>query len=42
MRYNTRNKRLIVVFDINQRKYKCIPIEGIEAVSYRGRPYRVD
>ena len=42
MRYNTHNKRLIVVFDINLRTYKCIPIEAIEAVSCRGRRYRVD
>ncbi len=42
MRYNTHGRKIILVFDINMRKYKCIPIEGIEAVSYRGRPYRVD
>lgn len=42
MRYNTRNKKLIVVFDMKKRTYKCIPIDGIEAVSCRGRRYRVD
>jgi hypothetical protein len=42
MRFNPRNRKLIVVFDLADRKYKCIPIEGIEAVCGRGRRYRVD
>jgi hypothetical protein len=42
MRYNTRNKKLIVVFDMKTRMYKSIPIDGIEAVACRGRRYRVD
>lgn len=42
LRYNPRRKKLVLVFDMHERKYKCIPIEGIEAVTYRGRRYRVD
>jgi len=42
MRFNPRGRKLIVVFDVNERKYKCIPVEGIEAVCCRGRRYRVD
>lgn len=42
LRYNPRGKKLILVFDMNERKYKCIPVEGIEAVTYRGKHYRVD
>lgn len=42
MRYNTREKKRIVVYDMDKRIYKCIPIEGIEAVCYLGRHYRVD
>jgi hypothetical protein len=42
MRFNPRDRKLIVVFDVNERKYKCIPVEGIEAVCCRGRRYRVD
>lgn len=40
--FNPRKKKLIVVFDMNDRIYKCIPIDGIEAVTYRARRYRVD
>ncbi len=42
MRYDPRNKKLVLVFDMSERKYKCIPIEGIEAVTYNGKRYRVD
>jgi len=42
MGFNPRGKKLIVVFDVTERKYKCVPIEGIEAVCCRGRRYRVD
>ena len=42
LRYNPRGKKLILVFDMHERKYKCIPIEGIEAIVYRGKRYRVD
>ena len=42
MPFNPRDRKLIVVFDVNERKYKCIPVEGIEAVCCRGRRYRVD
>jgi hypothetical protein len=42
MPFNPRERKLIVVFDVTERKYKCIPIEGIEAVCCRGRRYRVD
>ncbi|MHC4336645.1 MAG: AP2 domain-containing protein [Planctomycetota bacterium] len=42
MPFNPRERKLVVVFDVCERKYKCIPIEGIEAVCCRGRRYRVD
>ena len=42
LRYNPRGKKLILVFDMTEQKYKCIPIEGIEAVTYRSKHYRVD
>jgi hypothetical protein len=40
--YNLRGKKLVLLFDMAERKYKCIPIEGIEAVTYRKKHYRVD
>ncbi len=42
LRYNTSDKKLIVVYDMKERTYKSIPIEGIEAVCCRGKRYRVD
>lgn len=42
MRYNTRDKKLIVVYDMKERAYKSIPIDGIEAVCCRVKKYRVD
>jgi len=42
LRYNPRGKKLVLLFDMGERKYKCIPIEGIEAITYRGKHYRVD
>ena len=42
LRYNSSDKKLIVVYDMKERKYKSIPIDGIEAVCCRGRRYRVD
>jgi hypothetical protein len=42
LRFNPRKKKLIVVFDMHSRAYKTIPIDGIEAVTYRARRYRVD
>ena len=42
LRYNTRDKKLIVVYDMKGRIYKSIPIEGIEVVCCRGKRYRVD
>jgi len=41
-RYNPKGKKLVLVFDMGERIYKCIPIEGIEAVTFRGKRYRVD
>jgi len=42
LRYNTRDKKLIVVYDMKERTYKSIPIDGIEAVCCRVKKYRVD
>ncbi|MHC4260562.1 MAG: hypothetical protein ACYSTF_09170 [Planctomycetota bacterium] len=42
LHFNPRDRKLIVVFDVSERKYKSIPVEGIEAVCCRGRRYRVD
>ncbi len=42
LRYNPRGKKLVLVFDMAEQKYKSIPIEGIEAITYRGKHYRVD
>ena len=42
LRYNTSDKKLIVVYDMKERTYKSIPIDGIEAVCCRGKRYRVD
>jgi hypothetical protein len=42
MPYNPRDRKLIVVFDMAERTHKCIPIDGIEAVSFRASRYRVD
>jgi hypothetical protein len=42
LRFNTSDKKLIVVYDIKERTHKCILIENIEAVICRGRSYRVD
>lgn len=42
LHYNTSDKKFIVVYDIKERTYKCIPIEDIEAVCCRGKRYRVD
>ncbi len=41
-RYNPDSKKLLVVFDMGAKQYKCIPIEGIEAVTCNGKRYRVD
>lgn len=42
LRYNSSEKKLIVVYDMKERTYKSIPIDGIEAVTIRGKRYRVD
>lgn len=42
LRYNSSDKKLIVVYDMKERMYKSIPIDGIEAVICRGKWYRVD
>jgi len=42
LRYNSSDKKLIVVYDMKERIYKSIPIDGIEAVICRGKRYRVD
>jgi hypothetical protein len=42
MRYRPRDKRLIVVFDMETLWYRSVPIDGIEAVVIEGKSYRVD
>jgi hypothetical protein len=42
LRYCPRDKRLIVVFDMEMLWYRSVPIDGIEAVVIEGRSYRVD
>jgi hypothetical protein len=42
LQFNPRRKKLIVVFDLSKNGYKCIPIDGIEAVTCKGKTYRVD
>jgi len=42
MPFNPRDSKLIVVFDMMEQQYKCVPIDGIESVSFNGKRYRVD
>jgi hypothetical protein len=41
-RHNFGRKHLIILFDLIEQTHKCISIDDIEAVTCRGRAYRVD
>jgi len=41
-RYSPEKAKLVVVFDMQDRVYKAIPIEGIHAFYFGGKKYRVD
>jgi len=41
-RYSPEKAKLIVIFDMRDRGYKTIPIDGIHAFCFGGRSYRVD
>jgi len=42
MPYCPAEKKLIVVFDVKSRKYKAIPADAIEAITFNRKRYRVD
>jgi hypothetical protein len=42
MPYRPGQCKLMVVYDMNARQHKTIPVDGIEAVRFGGKRYRVD
>jgi len=42
MRFSPEKMKLIVIWDMQDREYKAIPIEGIQAFYFGGKKYRVD
>ena len=41
-RYSPEKAKLVVIFDMQEREYKAIPVEGIHAFYFAGKKYRVD
>jgi hypothetical protein len=41
-RYSPEKAKLVVIFDMQDRQYKAVPIEGIHAFYFGGKKYRVD